>query len=73
MKPRAIEWDLNGAALEQGTLDRIFAEASAPGEEPTVTIVIKRMSRHLLPRLIADYGDLIYRVCAELDRRKANE
>ena len=68
---REVVWDLAGSMLVQGDLERIIAEANAPGDEQLVTITIKRIVRYqTLPRLILDYGDLIHRVVAEMDRRE---
>lgn len=65
---REVVIDLCGAILTQEVTERIVNEANAPGDEQLVTITIKNIDRHRVPRLIVDYGDLIHRIVAEMDR-----
>lgn len=57
-----IEWDLCGAPITQNIMDRIFGQvASAIAEgKAYADIELKEVCISSFPRLIVDYGDVIY-------------
>lgn len=73
VKTREVVADLCGAMLCQSIVEKAILEASAPGDEGLVTITFKRISRHQLPRLVVDYGDVLHSLLFEIRRREQEE
>ena len=71
---RVIEFDLGGAALTQAILDHVYGQCCQARQDDvqSVTITIKQVTPLMLPRLLADYGDRIYRVCDYIEKEMAS-